>query len=157
MTSFAPSAPAMVSAIAKQKSSAASAPHPLPLASNRLPPVKSNFARDVEFSKRLHEAENKLRECPDRVPVILEPAENASIKLEQRKFLVPTSVTISQFMHIVRKRMKINPDQAIYLYTDDNTLPIMTQLMSQLYHNYAAHDRFLYLVYGNESTFGNEK
>jgi len=125
----------------------------LPEVSKRLPPKESKFARDTIFAKRLGEAEDKLKEFPDRVPVILEAAKSATVELDKRKYLVPASVTVAQFLQIVRKRVKLSPEQAIFLFVD-NTLPPMSQLMSQLYQTHAANDRFLYIVYSTESTFG---
>lgn len=131
----------------------ASVPPPPYSLTPRVPPASSQFAREHSHEKRLQEAEAKLKEFPDRVPVILEAAESSSVDLRKRKYLVPGSVTVAQFFHTVRKRVKLTPEQGFYLYVD-NTLPLLSMPMSQLYQEKMSNDRFLYLAYGTESTFG---
>lgn len=126
---------------------------PLPPLPTRLPPQDSRFAREVTYEKRLAEAEAKLREFPDRVPVILEAAPRSTLTVDKRKFLVPNDVTMAQFLQTIRKRIKLTPEQGLFVFVD-NALPPMTQDLSQVYQDHACNDRFLYLQINVESTFG---
>ena len=57
---------------------------------------------------------------PDRIPVIVRKREGdaALPDIDKRKFLVPSDLTISQFMYVIRKRIKLAPEQAIFLRKD---------------------------------------
>ncbi len=49
--------------------------------------------------------------------------------------------------------MKLNPEQAIFLFVND-TLPPTAALMSQIYEKNKDEDGFLYVTYSGENTFG---
>ena len=94
----------------------------------------------------------KLREkYPNRFPVIVE--KNKKCKnlqdIDKKKFLVPEDLTVGQFVYIIRKRIKLEPSEALYLYCN-NTLPSTSTLMNAV----CSHDDFTYFVYSKENTFG---
>lgn len=131
--------------------------------STREPPATSKFVQDVVASKRLQEAEAKLKEFPERVPVIVEPAAKSTLTLDKRKFLVPGDATVGQFLHTLKRRIRahpdqptrqLSPDQAIFVFVE-HTLPVLSQTMRQLYAEKAASDRFLYMEFDKEATFGS--
>ncbi len=70
-----------------------------------------------------------------------------------QKYLVPADLCYGQFLHVIRKRLKLQPDQAIFLFCC-NHLPPASMLLSQVYKQYADEDGFLYIQYASESTFG---
>lgn len=128
-------------------------PRYLPPVSRRLPPTESRFAQEVGYEKRLAEAEAKLQEFSDRVPVILEAGPRSTLTVDKRKFLVPGDASVAQFFQTIRKRFKLTPEQGLFLFVD-NMLPPMTHSMSQLYKDHACNDRFLYMQISSETTFG---
>lgn len=70
---------------------------------------------------------------------------------------VPTilflDITVGKFVYEIRKHMKLNPEQAIFLFVND-TLPPTAALMSQIYEKNKDEDGFLYVTYSGENTFG---
>ncbi len=46
---------------------------------------------------------------PDRTPVKI-----YGVELDKMKYLVPNDFTIGQFMYVIRKRMKIKPEDAVF-------------------------------------------
>ena len=60
---------------------------------------------------------------------------------------------MSQFIYIIRKRIKIKPEQAIFL-TVNNCLPESNAQIVQVYNKHKDEDGFLYIVYSSENTFG---
>ena len=56
-------------------------------------------------------------------------------------------------MWVLRKRIKLNPDQAFYLFIN-NTIPVTSGLISIEYNDKKEKDGFLYVTYSGESTFG---
>ena len=53
-------------------------------------------------------------------------------------------MTLSQFIIIIRKRVKIESDKAIFVFID-NVLPPLSASMIYLYENMKSHDGFLYI------------
>ena len=117
------------------------------------------FKSEHSFEKRKAEADRILLKYPDRIPVIverLEKSKNSEIPdLDKKKYLVPSDLTIGQFVFIIRKRIKLSPDQAIFIFVN-NTLPSSSTLLSQIYKEHADLDKFLYCYFDGETSFGGD-
>ena len=74
--------------------------------------------------------------------------------IDKKKYLVPQDLTVGQFVYIIRKRIKLSPEKAIYLFIN-NILPPTAALMSSIYEDQKDEDGFLYITYSGENTFGN--
>lgn len=104
--------------------------------------------------KRKAEADRIRLKYPDRIPVISEKSEKSDIPdIDKKKYLVPADLTMGQFVYVIRKRIKLPADQAIFIFVA-NTLPPAAALMSQVYKEHCDQDGFLYVTYSGESTFG---
>ena len=113
------------------------------------------FKQTHSLEARKAEATRIRLKYPDRIPVICEKAEKSDIPdLDKKKYLVPQDLSVSQFVFIIRKRIKLQADSAIFLFVN-NTLPPAGALMSQVYKEHADQDGFLYITYSGESTFGS--
>lgn len=96
-----------------------------------------------------------LEKYPARVPVICERAEGSDVEnIDKKKYLVPSNLTVGQFVYVIRKRMKLNPEKAIFVFVNDKILPSTGSLMSGLYGEHKEDDGFLYVTYSGENTFG---
>jgi len=116
---------------------------------------KYNF--DKSFDKRFKESENIILKYPERKPIIcLKNTEtNVNIPdLVKNKFIVPEDLTLGQFIYVVRKKLKLQPEQALFLLTSNKTLPSIKTLIKELYEEHKDKDGFLYLIYSLENTFG---
>ena len=114
----------------------------------------NSFKGKFSFEKRKAEAERVLAKYPDRIPVIVE--QNSGNKLptiDKTKFLVPSDLTIGQFVYVIRKRIKLSPEKAIFLMIDSK-LPATSALLSQVYQENKDKDGFLYTTYSGENVFG---
>lgn len=98
-------------------------------------------------------SEALLKKYPDRIPIIIRPGNNVIQVIEKIKYLVPKTMKVSEFMIILRKKSKLDPKQAIFLFVGD-VLPPSTAEFSQLYRQHADPDGFLYITYSLENTFG---
>ena len=93
---------------------------------------------------------------PERIPVICERSDLAYSNcplIDKKKYLVPKLLTIGQFIHVIRKRMNLPPENALYLFVK-GTIPSSSIMMETLYNFYSDDDGFLYVVYNFENTFG---
>ena len=115
-----------------------------------------SFKKKHTFTKRLNEANRVLEKYTDRIPIIVERNRGNPKDmpvLDKQKFLVPTDLTVGQFVYVIRKRIKLSPEKAIFIMSK-NKLPPTSTLISELYKQDKDEDNFLYLTYSSENTFG---
>ncbi|KAL5964045.1 Gamma-aminobutyric acid receptor-associated protein-like 2 [Taenia solium] len=116
--------------------------------------MKFNFKESRSFDERLSDATKIKRKYPDRIPVIVERHPGSQINdLDKHKFLVPNDITVAQFMWIIRKRLQLSPEKALFLFFDDY-VPQTSWTMGQLYNERKSDDGFLYAHYSGENSFG---
>ena len=73
------------------------------------------------------------RKYPNRVPVIVEKAPKARLgDLDKKKYLVPSDLTVSQFYFLIRKRISLRPEDALFFFVN-NTFPPTSATMGALY------------------------
>lgn len=113
----------------------------------------STFKERYSLEQRKNEADKIREKYPDRIPVIVEVAKNADIKLDKIKFLIPLDITVGQFLFVLRKRIKLSPEIAMFMFIN-NTLPPSAVLLSSLYNENKDPDFFLYATLALESTYG---
>lgn len=116
------------------------------------------FKNESTFQKRLEESTRVLTKYPDRIPIICEKIEskkNDDIpEIDKKKYLVPTNLTIGQFLYVIRSRIKLPPEKAIFLFVG-GLIPSSTTIISQIYDAKKDKDGFLYIYYSGENTFGS--
>jgi GABA(A) receptor-associated protein len=96
----------------------------------------------------------RLTPWPLASQVIVEKAEKSDIPdLDKKKYLVPADLTVGQFVYVIRKRIKLSPEKAIFVFVN-NVLPPTAALMSSIYDEHKDDDGFLYIAYSGENTFG---
>lgn len=93
---------------------------------------------------------------PKKIPVIVERAQNSSQvpEIDKNKFLVPAELTFAEFLYLIRKRIDLTNDQALFIYVN-GTLPATSSTFGSVYEESKDEDGFLYVVYTGESTFGH--
>ena len=103
------------------------------------------------------EADRVLTKYPDRIPVIVSRSKSTgddTPEIDKNKYLVPADLTVGQFMYVIRKRLSLPPQKALFIFVDNSTPPT-SMLMSTIYEQ-SKDDRtnFLFVTYSGESTFG---
>ncbi|KAJ4778547.1 Autophagy-related protein [Rhynchospora pubera] len=122
----------------------------------RLVDMAKSFKEQHAFEKRKSEAARIREKYPDRVPVIVEKAERSDVPdIDKKKFLVPSDLTLGQFVYVIRKRINLTAEKAIFMFVD-NILPPTATPISKLYEDKKDPDGFLYFIYSGENTFGAE-
>ncbi|XP_048651393.1 gamma-aminobutyric acid receptor-associated protein-like 1 isoform X4 [Marmota marmota marmota] len=95
--------------------------------------MKFQYKEDHPFEYRKKEGEKIRKKYPDRVPVIVEKAPKARVPdLDKRKYLVPSDLTVGQFYFLIRKRIHLRPEDALFFFVN-NTIPPTSATMGQLY------------------------
>ncbi|KAL5709197.1 Autophagy-related protein 8g [Ranunculus cassubicifolius] len=95
-------------------------------------------------------------QCPlCKCCVIVEKAKRSDIpNIDKKKYLVPADLTVGQFVYVIRKRIKLSAEKAIFIFVD-NVLPATGAIMSAIYEEKKDEDEFLYVTYSGENTFGS--
>ncbi|XP_020247654.1 autophagy-related protein 8f-like [Asparagus officinalis] len=118
------------------------------------PTSRKSYKQENDLEKRKLESAKIRDKHPERLPVIVEKAGKSDIpNIDRRKFLVPGELNLGQFSYVIRKRINLSAEKAIFLFIDD-ILPTTGALMSALYEEHKDEDGFLYIVYSGENTFG---
>ncbi|KAI3637019.1 hypothetical protein MIR68_004725 [Amoeboaphelidium protococcarum] len=118
--------------------------------------MHSKFQEEHSFEERKAEADRIRQKYPNRIPVICEKVDKSDIAaIDKKKYLVPSDLTVGQFIYVIRKRIKLSPEKAIFIFVN-NMLPPTATLLSQIYEEHKNEDGFLYIAYSGENTFGAE-
>ncbi|OAV88395.1 hypothetical protein PTTG_12346, partial [Puccinia triticina 1-1 BBBD Race 1] len=97
----------------------------LPRPANNPKPTNKRQDKDHRHTqgtrkKRKAEAERIRQKYPDRIPVICEKADRTDIPtIDKKKYLVPSDLTVGQFVYVIRKRIKLAPEKAIFIFVDE--------------------------------------
>ncbi|CAB3387723.1 Hypothetical predicted protein [Cloeon dipterum] len=117
--------------------------------------MKFQYKEEHVFEKRKAEGEKIRRKYPDRVPVIVEKAPRARIgDLDKKKYLVPSDLTVGQFYFLIRKRIHLRPEDALFFFVN-NVIPPTSATMGSLYQEHHEEDFFLYIAYSDENVYGH--
>lgn len=116
-----------------------------------MPSFKSEFSHAV----RLKEGRRIRETYPDKIPIICEKSnvEKTIPQIDKKKYLVPIDLTLGQFIYVIRKRLQLKSDQALFVLINGSS-PSHSTLMSELYKSNKESDEYLYITYAAESTFG---
>lgn len=90
----------------------------------------------------------------DRVPVIIEPRSSSAPPIDKRKYMAPRDITLAQLMFVVRKRLNMRSEQALFFFLDNNRLAPAASPIGTIYDQHKNEDNFLYVGYALENTFG---
>jgi len=120
--------------------------------------MKMKFKKNNSFEKRKAESLRIRTKYSDRIPVIVENVpdkkETEMTPLDRSKYLVPSDLTVGQFIYVIRKRIKLQPEKQIFLFVNGKILPPTSMGMMQLYQEHKDVDGFLYTIISLEATFG---
>merc|ERR1712066_1176497 len=106
--------------------------------------MKWQYKEEHPFEKRRAEGEKIRRKSP-----------KARIgDLDKKKYLVPSDLTVGQFYFLIRKRISLRPEDALFFFVN-NVIPPTSATMGSLYQEHHEEDFFLYIAYSDESVYGS--
>lgn len=115
-----------------------------------------SFKSNNSFENRYNETMLIMQKYPDRIPIICEKSKNSSKEcpvIDKKKYLVPNDFSIGQFVYVIRKRLKIIPEKALFLFIN-GLIPPTSFLLCNMYALCKDSDGYLYVTYTFENTFG---
>lgn len=118
---------------------------------------KKNTFKDMHsFEKRKAESSRMRHKFPDKIPIIVEKDVHSKNvpNIDKNKYLVPDELIVGQFLHIIRKRIKLSAEKGLFIFINGSILPPTASLISNIYAEYVDDDGFLYLTYSGDNVFG---
>lgn len=113
------------------------------------------FKKEKSLEERTSEYKRITTKYPDLVPVICERMNGSDVpESNRRKYLVPRDITMGQFKYVIRKRIELLPDQALFVFVNHSVLAPTNALVTDIHKEHADEDGFLYMIYSGENTFG---
>jgi len=95
-----------------------------------------------------------IKKFPKKIPCVVLKHKSSNLpNIDKHKYLVPDDITFGQFFYIIRKRLKLDSSQALFLFIN-NQLPPTNMLMSHLFEEQKNSNGYLELFYMEESVFG---
>lgn len=120
-------------------------------------PLKdSNYEYITEFKKtplqeRIDTSNKIMQKYTNRVPIIVDCTND--IEIDKKKYIVSIDLTIGEFLYTIKKRIKLEPHESIFLLTN-NMLLNNTETINSVYSKFKAVDGFLYIIISKENVFG---
>ena len=119
----------------------------------------NKFKSTYSLKHRKDESARIKHKYPTRCPIIVQKHDEFDKNIptiDKSKYLVPGDLSVSQMLYVIRKRMKLSPERALYIFVGVNyTMPPTSALMKDIYKEFKDIDNFLYFYYNTENTFGN--
>ena len=112
--------------------------------------------KKMPITERILQSKKILSLYPDRIPVIILKNDTCSDipEIDKSNYLVPIDFKLGQLHHIIRKRIKLSPEVAIFLFVDNKKIYSVNELIKNIYEEHKSEDGFLYITYTGEKTFG---
>ena len=108
------------------------------------------YTDKISFEERKKNSKDLLEKYKDRKPIIIYDDKTKIIY----KFLLSDNHTISVLLISLKKRMKVNKVDSIFLFIDKKIIPCPTQNILSLYTQFKDEDGYLYIDVKRENTFG---
>lgn len=113
------------------------------------------FKQKYNLDERRSESSRVLSKYPDKIPVICERRASSKMEnIDKEKYLVPNDLTVGQFIYVIRKRLHLPPEKAIFLFVNGR-IPVISRSIADLYETDKDFDGFLYILYSDENVFGS--
>ncbi len=114
-----------------------------------------SFDKKEPPKKNREEADRIMRKYPDRIPVIVTKSQYSNVpEIDKQKYLAPIDLTLGQFQFVIRRRLKLPPEKALFLFINGEIYCPSVLLISIYEQQHDKGDGFLHMTYSGENTFG---
>lgn len=125
------------------------------------PPYMRTYKEIVSYKKRCYDS-NRIRvKHPEHIPIIIDYSFDFILNENKRsKFLIPINCNVSMLLYHIRKHLKLEPTEAVFLFID-NMIANHSITIGEIYEQYLEKnkikkdgDKYLYAFLTKENTFG---
>ena len=116
------------------------------------------YRKKNSLEKRINETKYIKEKYPNHVPILLSCSND--IFIEKHKYIIPSSLSITEFLFIIRKRMhpKLENGEALFCFIGENDIiPRYSASIGEYYLKEKYIDNYLLLRIQKENTFGDSK
>jgi len=114
--------------------------------------MTKEFKERVPLEARKQQSMNILTKYPTSIPIFIDSS-SMHKAIDKPKFVIPDGFTMGQLMISIRTRMKMNQSTALFVFIDNQLVPVTT-VISSLYESHKDEDGFMYICCSEENTFG---
>ena len=111
------------------------------------------FRKLYTIEQRKKEFKKINEKYPERIPIVVDIENGKELFLKRRKFLVERDMIFINFVHIVRKMLKVSPNESLF-FLYEGIIPPQTHTLGQIYGERKSEDGFMVLTVAKENTFG---
>ena len=116
--------------------------------------ITFDYKKEKLFEDRLQESTKVKDKYSNKVPIVVTKTQNCNLPdIDKNKYLVSNDMVLSQFLYTIRKRIKLEPSEALFFFIGD-VVSNNSASIGELYHLHKDKDGFLYITYTSENTFG---
>ena len=114
------------------------------------------FKQKNTLEKRKEQFDKIKKEYPEKIPIIIERANNCSInKIIKTKYILSKSLTMAEFIKIIRTKLEIEPERALFFLANGKHTVSSNDSLGQIYDvQKDKEDGFLYMTYSEEMVYG---
>jgi GABA(A) receptor-associated protein len=117
--------------------------------------MNNQFKAKISFKDRKEESLRIISKYENKIPIICQKHYKSILpNSEKYKYLVEQDFTLGHFIYVIRRRIKLPPEQAIYMFIKGHIIS-SNETIRSIYNKYVDEDGFLYMYYTNENTFGD--
>ena len=88
--------------------------------------ISNDFRKKYSLEQRTAESTKICLKYTDKIPAIVTKSKHKDAKnlpdIDKNKFLIPSDITLAQFMYVIRKRITLNHGESIFFFGDDKSL-----------------------------------
>ena len=118
--------------------------------------MEFDYKKSIPLEQRQSDFKKVMETNKGRIPIICErcPGSTAPV-IQKKKFLVPPEMRVGQFGEIIRRKMELSKEAALFFLVNGTHSLSGNQLMSEVYDKLKdTEDSFLYIGYSNEMVWG---
>lgn len=114
------------------------------------------YKKNHSVEEREAEANRLLARHPDLLPIIIEKHPRSQLPdPEKSKFLAPANLKTSDLVHKIRSKLTLTKEQALMVFIDGTVIMPVDKKCCEIYDLYKSEDKFLYVLYAEQESFGN--
>ncbi len=118
--------------------------------------MEFKYKKAKDLKERKEESEKVRNEHPGKICIICEKAPKSQLPdIEKTKYLINEEFTLNQFTQIIRKKLKIEKEEALFFLVNGKKSLSGNDSMFNIYNQYKDEDGFLYIAYAAEEVWGH--
>ena len=89
-----------------------------------------NFKEDFSLDRRKSESDKIMLKYPSRIPIIVEKGKGCEFNdIDKKKYLVPKDMNMNQFIYVIRKRLTLTSEKALFIFINNKLVPNSKRLL----------------------------